>query len=336
MPPSSSDSVTTAPRSVSGPGAAPPPVTPEDLVGATPPVRQRIARSTWRRYRLLLAFTLPALIVFGTFVVYPLISTFFISLFRRTGQTSEFVGFDQYVVLFTDPNLSKQFWNALVNNIEFFVLHLVVQLPVALLMAALITSPAVKRLAGVYRTLLFIPATLSVVIVGFIWRMIISPLWGVVEFPLLGDANTALPTIAFMAIWEWIGIPMIFLYSALIAIPDDLVEAARIDGASSFRVFWSIKFPLILPQFGLITILTFIWTFNAFDIIFALMGGVPGPDYATDVLGTLFYRTFFGWSSQTGDPNLGAATATVIFTIILLVTAGYFFVLQRRFKSHEL
>jgi raffinose/stachyose/melibiose transport system permease protein len=212
----------------------------------------------------------------------------------------------------------------------------VVQLPVALLMAALLTSGAVKRLASTYRTLLFIPTTLSVVIVGFIWRMIISPLWGIVDTPLLGQEATALPTISLMSIWEWVGIPMIFLYSALIAIPDDIIEAARLDGANGIKIFWRMKFPLIKPQFGLITILTFIWTFNGFDIVFALNGCAPGPNYSTDILGTLFYRNFFGCSTQQGDTNLGAATASVIFLVILVVTAGYFVVLQRRLKVYEL
>lgn len=284
------------------------------------------------KYRYLILFTLPALAFYVTFAVYPLFGTLFISLFKE----QDFVGIANYVHLFTDAEASKEFWNALVNNIEFFLIAAIVQLPVGLLMAALLTSGAVRRMTGFYRTILFIPTTLSVVIVGFIWRLIISPLWGIVDFPLLGDKLTALPTLTLMSVWQYVGIPMIFLYSALLAIPNELVEAARIDGASGMRVFWRIKLPLIAPQFGLITILTFIWTFNAFDIIFALNGGAPGPDLSTDVLGTLFYRTFFGWQALQGDANLGATTASVIFFIILIVTAGYFVVLQRRLKVHEL
>ena len=210
------------------------------------------------------------------------------------------------------------------------------QLPLALLMAALLTSGRVRRMTGFYRTILFIPSTLSVVIVGFIWRLIISPLWGIVDYPLLGEKATALPTITLMSVWQYLGIPLVFLYSALLAIPSNIIEAARVDGASDFRIFFRIKMPLIAPQIGIITILTFIWTFNGFDIIFALNGGMPGPDFSTDVLGTLFYRTFFGWGADQGDQNLGAATATVIFLIILLGTAGYFATIQRRLKVSQL
>lgn len=292
---------------------------------------------TATKYRYLALFVLPALAIYVLFSVYPLISSVVLSFFDSDGPTgSVFAGFENYITLFTNPAVSERFWNALGNTVQFFLIHLIVELPVGLLMAALLTSGVLKRATGVYRTLLFIPATLSVVIVGFIWRLIISPLWGIVPFPLLGNELTALPTISLMSVWQYVGIPMIFLYTALLAIPHELLEASRIDGANGWTQFWRIKFPLIAPQFGLITILTYIWTFNGFDIVYALNGSAPGPNYSTDILGTLFYRTFFGSSGQVANLDLGATVASVMFLIILLVTAVYFVVLQRRLKSYEL
>lgn len=292
---------------------------------------------TATRYRMLALFVLPALAVYVAFSVYPLISSVALSFFDSSGGAdSVFVGFGNYVELFTNPTTSERFWNALVNNIEFFLIHLLVELPVGLLMAALLTSGRLRRSVGLYRALLFIPATLSVVIVGFMWRLIINPLWGLVEFPLLGNEATALPTISLMSVWQYVGIPMVFLYTALLAIPDDVIEASRIDGAGAWTTFWRIKFPLIAPQFGLITILTYIWTFNGFDIVYALNGSAPGPNYSTDILGTFFYRSFFGSSGQVADLDLGATVASVIFVIILVTTAAYFWVLQRRLKTYEL
>lgn len=288
------------------------------------------------RYRLLALFVLPALVVYVAFSVYPLISSVVLSFFESSGRESAFVGVANYVDLFTNPTTSARFWNALGNNVEFFLIHLLVELPIGLLMAALLTSGRLRRSVGVYRTLLFIPATLSVVIVGFIWRLIINPLWGLVEFPLLGTEATALPTISLMSVWQYIGIPMIFLYTALLAIPDDVIEASRIDGAGSWTAFWRIKFPLIAPQFGLIVILTYIWTFNGFDIVYALNGSAPGPNYSTDILGTFFYRSFFGSSGQVADLDLGATVASVIFLLILVTTAAYFWLVQRRLKTYEL
>ena len=285
-----------------------------------------------RRRRQLLLFTSPALAFFLLFAVFPLLSTIYISFY----QEDVFVGLKNFVFLFTNDEASERLIYAFLHNCQFFLIAASIQLPTALLMAALLTSGRVRRMTSFYRTLLFIPTTLSVVIVGFIWRLIISPLWGIVDYPLLGEKLTALPTITLMSVWQYMGIPMVFLYSALIAIPSNIIEAAQVDGASDLRILFRIKIPLIAPQIGIITILTFIWTFNGFDIIYALNGGMPGPDYATDVLGTLFYRTFFGWGADLGNQNLGAATATVIFFIILLGTAVYFATVQRRLKASQL
>lgn len=281
----------------------------------------------------LIIFVLPALAIYLGFAVLPLMTSIFMSLFD-TKLGSAFIGLDNYFYLFTQPVVSARFWNALLNNFKYFAIHVIVEVPIGLLLAAMLTSGVLRRSEGVYRTLLFIPATLSVVIVGFIWRLIINPLWGIVGFPLLGNQFTALPTISLMGVWQYFGIPMVFLYSALIAVPNDVVEAARIDGAGPWQIFWGIKFPLIVPQFGLIVILTFIWTFNGFDLVFALNGSAPGPNYSTDILGTLFYRTFFGSSGQLADLDLGATVATVIFTLMLCVTAAYFWLVQRRLKVH--
>jgi raffinose/stachyose/melibiose transport system permease protein len=285
-----------------------------------------------RRRRQLLLFTAPALAFFLLFAVFPLLSTIYISFY----QEDVFVGLKNFVFLFTNDEASERLIYAFLHNCQFFLIAASIQLPTALFMAALLTSGRVRRMTSFYRTLLFIPTTLSVVIVGFIWRLIISPLWGIVDYPLLGEKLTALPTITLMSVWQYMGIPMVFLYSALIAIPSNIIEAAQVDGASDLRILFRIKIPLIAPQIGIITILTFIWTFNGFDIIYALNGGMPGPDYATDVLGTLFYRTFFGWGADLGNQNLGAATATVIFFIILLGTAVYFATVQRRLKASQL
>lgn len=289
-------------------------------------------------HRHLFLFTAPALAIYVAFLVVPLATTMVVSLYAapKPGQPTSFVGLDNYVHLFTDPVQSGDFFNAFRNNIQFFLIHLIVEVPVGLLLAALLTSGINRRLSRLYLILLFIPTTLSVVITAFMWRMIISPLWGIVSFPLLGNAATALPTLSLMSVWQYVGIPMLFLYTALLAVPENLMEAARIDGASGLRSFWSVKFPLIRPQFALIAILTYIWTFIGFDIVFTLKGAAPEPSMSSDIFGILFYRTFYGWQARPGDPNLGATVATVIFLMILVVTAIYFVTVMRRQRSYEL
>ncbi len=293
---------------------------------------------TLRAYRHLILFALPALILYLSFVLYPLVATLQLSLFKDEPGTGvqHFVGLDNYAYLFDNPGTGPAFWRALGNNIRFFLIHLLVELPIALLMAALLTSEHIRRSQGIYRTLLFIPTTLSVVITAFVWRLILNPLWGLVDFPLLGKEATALPTVALLSVWQYVGVPMIFFYVSLLAIPKELLESARLDGAGSFGTFRRIKLPLIAPIIGLNIVLTYIFTFVGFDMVYALGGIAPGPNYATDILGSFFYRTFYGHEAQVGNPNLGAAVGTTIFGIILIVTAGYFLLVQRRTASYEL
>ncbi len=280
----------------------------------------------------LIVFLAPAVIVYSVFMVYPLLDSLRLSLFDDAGS---FVGLANFDTLFNDPLWADQFWNALKNNFMFFGFHMLVQNPVGLLLAALLTAQGIRG-QNIYRTAIFIPTTLSVVIVGFVWRQILSPLWGIIETPLLGEPNTVLPTLSLISVWQFVGMPMIFFYAVLIAIPKDLIEAARVDGASSWKVFWQITFPLVLPMLGIITIVTYVANFNAFDLIFTVKGALAGPDFSADIMGTLFYRSFFGNQLRAGSPAMGATVASAMFLIILLGVLVYTFVWQRRVTTYEL
>ena len=96
-----------------------------------------------------------------------------------------------------------------------------------------------------------------------------------------------------------------------------VIEAARVDGATAWSVFWQIRFRLILPTVGIVGVLTFVGNFNAFDLIYTTQKATAGPNYSTDILGTFFYRTFFGVQLQPGNPTMGATVAGVMFLIIL-------------------
>ena len=285
----------------------------------------------------ILVFLTPATIIYSVFMVYPLLDSLRRSFFDDDGN---YAGLDNYATLFTNPTFSDRFWDALGHNFQFFAFHMLLQNPIGLLLAVLLTAQSVRGL-NIYRTMVFLPTTLSVVIVGFIWRLILSPIWGVTESvgidtPLLGESGTVLPTLSLISVWQWVGIPMIFFYAVLIAIPKDLIEASRVDGAGSWQVFRDITFPLILPMLGIISILTYIGNFNAFDLIYQVKGIVAGPDFASDILGTFFYRTFFGASGTTGSPALGATVASVMFLIILAGVLLYMFGWQRRITTYEL
>jgi raffinose/stachyose/melibiose transport system permease protein len=283
----------------------------------------------------LFVFLVPAVAIYTLFMVYPLLDSMRLSMFAPRGGAEVFVGLDNFVRLLTDDLLSARFWNAVWNNLLFFAVHFFVQNPIGLLLAALLAAPTLRG-RSVYRTLIFIPTTLSVVIVGFIWQLILSPLWGMVETPLLGRSNTVLITLSLMSVWQYIGIPMILFYAVIISIPEDLVEAARVDGASAWQVFWRIKFPLLLPTVGMVSVVTYVANMNAFDLIYTVKGALAGPDFAADIMGTLFFRTFFGFQLQRGSSTMGATVATMMFLLILAGILLYFFGWHRRVPTYEL
>src|SRR5580700_2710763 len=311
------------------------------------PFSQVVASMPRGRFLALLALFLgPAVAVYTLFSIYPLIATMALSTYTSDPSGARhFVGLANFEALLGDALWSKPFWNAFSNNLIFFAVHMCVQNPIGIALAGLLSLPGLK-LKGLYRTVMFLPTMLSVVIVGFSWNLILSPLWGVAEgalkavglgslfAPWLGLPSTALITLSLISVWQFVGIPMMLIYAALLNIPEELVDAARVDGLSHLRIFTHIKLPLILPTIGMVSILTFVGNFNAFDLIYAVKGALAGPNFASDILGTYFYRTFFGYQLQVGSPTMGATVATVMFLIILAGVCVYLFLVQRRLYRH--
>ena len=131
------------------------------------------------------------------------------------------------------------------------------------------------------------------------------------------------------------GADAVFHLAALIGIPEELSEAARVDGATAWGIFWRVKLPLLMPIIVVVSILTFVGNFNAFDLIYSVKGALAGPEFAADIMGTLFYRTFFGFQLQLGNPTMGATVAAMMFLIILTGVAILTF-WQRRTQVYEL
>ncbi len=295
----------------------------------------------------IIVFLAPAVLIYTVFMVYPLLDSLGLSLRSSARTGNMFVGFENYRTLLTDPQWSERLWNAVRNNFLFFLIHMLVQNPIGLLLAGLLASRSV-RFKAFFRTALFLPTVLSIVLVGFIWRLILSPIWGIsgdlldrvglgsLNQPWLGLESTALVTLSLVSVWQYIGIPMLLFLAALLGIPEELDEAARVDGATAWQTFWRIRFPLILPTVGVVGVLTFVSNFNAFDLIYTTQRALAGPNFSTDILGTFFFRTFFGVQLQTGDPVMGAAVAGVMFAIILIGVLIYFFGFARRVRSFEL
>ncbi|MEP2978247.1 MAG: sugar ABC transporter permease [Lentilitoribacter sp.] len=294
----------------------------------------------------ILVFLLPAVLVYTTIMILPLFGTLQLSLFSNVDNERIFVGLDNFRTLFGDPRWSESFWNALGNNTWFFIVHMLVQNPIGILLAALLSSPKL-RMSAFYRTSIFVPTILSFVIIGFGWKLILSPIWGIAPSlldavglkslfaPWLGKEEYALTTLSLISVWQYVGIPMMLIYAALLNIPDEVLEAAECDGITGMSQFWKIKLPLILPSIGIISILTFVANFNAFDLIYAAQGALAGPNFSTDILGTFLYRTFFGFQLQLGDPHMGSTIASAMFVIILIGVCIYLFTIQTRMRRYQ-
>jgi raffinose/stachyose/melibiose transport system permease protein len=236
---------------------------------------------------------------------------------RIRGRERIFVGLRNFATLFGDALWSDAFWNALGNNTWFFVIHMLVQNPIGIALAAILSTPRL-RMAAFYRTAIFIPTILSFVIVGFMLEA--DPVADLghrarhagrgrpegLFAPWLGKEEYALTTLALISVWQFVGIPMMLIYAALLSrSPTRCSRPPRWTASPAGAQFWKIKLPLILPAIGIISILTFVGNFNAFDLIYVAQGALAGPDYSTDILGTFLYRTFFGFQLQLGDPLHG-------------------------------
>src|SRR5258706_1365875 len=170
-------------------------------------------------------FLAPAVLLYSVFMVMPLINSLRLSFYNIGEQNQmSYNGLQNYVKLFTDSNFAPFFWRALKNNFVFFLIHVLVQNPIGLMLAALLAEGG--RVRNFFRTVLFMPTVLSVVIIGFIWQLILNPLWGVAEGmlkavhlgylfgPWFGKPESALITRLLISVWRFCGIPVTLLYVA--------------------------------------------------------------------------------------------------------------------------
>ncbi len=297
-------------------------------------------RKTW------LVFLLPALAIYILFMAVPLLGSIRLSLYTGDGIVPKtFIGLGNFQNLFQNPIWSGRLLNALKNTFILFLIHMGVQNTLGLLFAVLLTNKI--RGFAFYRTMIFLPATLSVLVIGFLWKLILNPQWGAIPYlltkvglaswvhPWLGDPHTALVVISLISSWQWVGLPTMMYLAALMGIPEDLIEASTVDGASAWQSFWLIRLPLIAPIVGIVSVLTFIGNFSAFDIIYAIASARGDPAGSTDIMGSMFYRTGIGGEILSGhmDAGMGAAIAVIIFLVLLIgVAAWLYFSRQQQYE----
>ncbi len=285
---------------------------------------------TIRQYAWFFAFVAPALLVFLIFIVIPMLGGMSYSFTNWNGlaKSYKFVGFVNYIEAFKD----KEFIRSLMFSFKYVFLMVVLQNGIALLLALLIESR--KRAKGLFRTIFFMPNLISMIIGAFMWTFIFTKLLPELAeqaaFSFLDQAWTSDPKVSFYSIlivslWQGVGYMMIIYIAGLQGVPQDIKEAARIDGANGWQMLRSVTLPMIMHTVTICLFLTLNSAFNSFDVIFGLTGG--GPARKTEVVSLNIFQEAFNYNYRFGYAN---AKAMILFLIILVITIVQVRVMKRR------
>ena len=284
--------------------------------------------------RQALGFVSPALVGLGFFTIFPVGLSVVMSLFDwPTFGDREFIGVGNYVKLFTS---SPDFWPALRNSFVFALLYVPGNVIVALVLAIALNSRIRGRNA--LRVLFFIPVVTPMVANVLVWKMLLQPqgaiagvsmsLFGIQVPNFLAQPNWAMFMIVAMSVWQGMGYNMLIFSAALEQLPDSVVEAARIDGASGWKMNWQVVLPMISPASFFGTVMTMIGALQVFVQPQLLTGG--GPGNSTQPLVQFIYNQGFKFQ----DLGLAAAAAWILFAVIIGLTVLQFQA-QKRWVHYE-
>ncbi len=279
-------------------------------------------KTVLRNKKAIALFIVPALVLYSVIVILPIFWSFYYTFFAGSpGLKWKFCGFDNYLMLFKDKN----FWTALGVNVRYILIVTVGQVGLGLLMA-LMFQFWLRKCKTIVRTLVFFPVVLPTVAVGTLFQKIyeIQPNYGLLNSildniglsslvqPWIGQASTALGALCVMDIWVAMGFYSVIFYGALLDIPGETIEAARIDGAGGFRLFRYILVPLLRPMIIVSLVFSFSGTVKFFESALALTQG--GPGNATRSLSMYMYQVCFTYNKV----GYGSVIALIIFLICIV------------------
>jgi lactose/L-arabinose transport system permease protein len=276
-------------------------------------------------------FTAPYLLLMLFFMVFPLFFSFYISFFNWSGvQTGAFVGLRNYIRILSDT----LFWKTLKNTLFIGIVHLPIEIGLAILFAILVNQPWMKT-RTIFRTALFLPSITSLVIVAMVFFMILDQTYGLLNLflgllkirpiPWLTDPAYSKISIVILLIWRWTGYITIIMLSGLQAIPGELYESARIDGAGNIRIFCFITLPLLKSVVLFATVMGTSGLFALFSEPYILTGG--GPNNSSLTTGLFLYREGFQYF------HFGSASA--IAYIIFCITMVFSLMQFQLLKAHN-
>ena len=287
------------------------------------------------RNRAAWVFVAPALLIIAVFFVLPVLAAFLLSLTDfdiyalADPHNLRFVGFGNYAELLGNP----LFWRALGNTLVFVALGVPLSIAASLGSAILLNS-RLARFKGFFRTALFAPVVTTLVAVAVIWKYLFHDRYGMLNYGLglvgiegvdwLGDPRWAMPSIALLAVWKNFGYNMIIFLAGLQTIPEDLYEAARIDGAGKLQQFWHVTLPGLAPVVALVSVLTIAGYLQLFAEPYVMTQG--GPLQSTVSVLYFMYEEGFKWW------NLGSASAVafLLFVLMLAVTFAQLMIARRK------
>ena len=264
----------------------------------------------------------PALLVFVGLIVYPLTNTLWFSFFDYglTSPARRFIGLANYLELSQDPI----FWRSLKNNMIILVGSVLIQVGFGLVLAAVLDR-GIKRGSTFFRTVIFAPMVMSVIAVGLLWQLIYNPSIGILSKALqavglpvptqgwLGDPTIAIYAILAVACWQYTGFMMVLLLAGMQAVPAELYDAAKIDGANETQSFLYVTLPSLRNILIVAVLITMIGAFKAFDVVYILTLG--GPADASQVLGLYLFQNAFTLN-RAGYAN-AIAVVLLLFTLVL-------------------
>ena len=271
------------------------------------------------RNHILFLFTLPILIMYCVFFIIPLLMGMKNSFTDWSGTSPDynFIGIKNYIDIFQD----ERFRNALIFNFKYTILLTVGTVIISLIIAIVLNQKIRGR--GFFRSVFFLPAILSLVTVGLIWNELfyrVIPLigeatgWGLFESSWLGSPKLAMYAILLVNLWQGCATPIVLLIAGLQSVPQDLYEAAAIDGANAWQRFKSITIPYLIPVLNIVIVTSVKGGLTTFDYIKAMTDG--GPMQSTESVGILIYNH----AMQEGRFGYSVAESMILFLIIALVS----------------
>lgn len=279
-------------------------------------------------------YLIPTLLINVVIILIPALLTIALAFFRWDGiGLPVFIGLGNFENLWAD----RTFWTALTNNLVWTLIFMTVPIAMGLLAATMLLIVP-RRGSTLFQVVFFLPVVIATAITARVWQgMIYSPVTGVLGLldrmgieiaNPLAQPSTALVGVAIVDLWHWWGFLCVIFFAALRQVPQEQIEAAKLEGASFFQMIWYVLLPGIRPTITLMMVMTVIWSFLVFDFVYILTQG--GPAFSSEVLSTLAYRNAFY------DLNVGQAAAVALVISIIGLVATYFYIrIQAREYEHE-